>query len=132
MLEQAVRTVEQALATANQRTLVAESQVTKLQKELSAVYSQLQEARRQTQLAQMQAQAATAAAAGQVPGYGPPVGADPAVYQEVQSAIHGLDKLAKDAREAVRLLIGSAAQVDALSVVLQNLGRLTDITNSNS
>jgi len=126
-LEEAVKKVEQALAAANQRALNAEGQVVKLQKELALLYPQLQEARRQAQAAQMQAQAATAAAsAGQAPTWTPPVGADPEIYREVQSAIYGFDKLAKDAREAVRTLLASVNQVEALSVVLQNLGRLTE------
>ena len=130
-LEQAVRTVEQALATANQRALTAEAQASKLQKELTLVYSQLAEARRQAQLAQMQAQAANAAAASaaaaQMPGVGPPLGSDPAIYADVQAAMHALDKITKDARESIRLLMNGASQAEALALILQNLGRLTDV-----
>jgi hypothetical protein len=131
-LEQGVRSVEQALALANARALKAEAMVGKLQQELSGLYTQLTEARRQSQVAQMQAQAAAAmaatATAGQRPGVGPPLGSDPAIFADVQAAIHGLDKAVRDAREGFTLLVQSASQAEAVSVVLQNLGRLTDPT----
>ena len=129
-LEQAMRTVEQALATANQRALTAETQAAKLQKDITLLYAQLADARRQAQLAQMQAQAASAAAAaataGQMPGVGPPLGSDPAIYADVQSAIHALDKVVKEARDGIRVLVNGASQVEAISLLLQNLGRMTE------